>query len=246
LATRVIARIDVKRSIGAVKGRRMDGLRRVGDAAELALAYEAQGADEILMLDLTASLYRQGLGLAFATQAVQKLTTPLTYGGGIWSFQDFLETLRAVGEKAALCTFAFDKGLITKCAEAFGSQAVVVEVQVRGDTAYYHAGRQKSDWKALAWCQEAVKRGAGELLLTSVDRDGMGTGYDVDFIREVRAKLPHTVLTASGGCGSAAHCVAAIQAGASAVAVGTALHGGALTVGAIKRALADAGVEVRL
>ena len=244
LATRVVARIDVKRSIGAIKGRRMDGLRRVGDAAELALRYEAQGADEILMVDLTASLYRQRLALEYATQAVRCLHTPLTFGGGVHTLEGFARVIRGVGEKAALCSAAFFPGLIAECAQAFGSQAVVVEVQVRGDRAYYHAGRQPSAWKAVDWCAEAIRRGAGELLLTSVEHDGMETGYNVDLIRAVRARLPGTVLTASGGCGRPEDCVAAIQAGASAVAVGTYLHSGG-TVGAIKEALAEAGVEVR-
>jgi len=242
LATRVVARIDIKRSIGAIKGRRLDGLRRVGDAAELALKYEAQGADEILMLDITASLYQQPLALEYATAAVDRLHTPLTFGGGVRSFQDFAQVIRRVGEKVALCSAPlFKPELITRCAEAYGSQAVVVEVQVRGDQAYHHAGRQPAQWRALDWCREAVDCGAGELLITSVDGDGLGTGHDLDFLAKLAPRVTVPIV-ASGGAGCPWHCVEAIQAGASAVAVGTYLHGGG-TVGAIKAALARIGVD---
>ena len=245
LATRVIARLDLKRSLGVVKGRALEGLRRVGAAATLAVRYEAQGADELLLLDITASLYRQPLALDLLGALGPLLTTPVTVGGGVRTFEDFRAALRHAGEKVALCTQALrTPALITACAHRFGSQAVVVEVQVRGDQAVYHAGREPSGRNAVEWACEAVDRGAGELLITSVERDGTRRGMDLATLEKLAPRVSVPIV-ASGGAGCARHCLQALDAGASAVAVSTILHQG-VTIGEIKRVLADEGVEVRL
>ncbi len=250
LTTRVIARLDLKPSLGVVKGCRMDGLRRIGPAGQCAIEAEDQGADELLLLDVTASLYGRPPAWAYLLGAVDALHTPVAYGGGVRSLEDFARVIRTVGEKCALNTAALARpGLITECAEAFGSQAVVVSIEAKKSgqdwLAYTHGGRQPSGWKACDWAQEAVALGAGEILLTSVDRDGTQQGYDVDLIAAVRARVPGVPLIASGGLGEPAHAVQALQAGASAVAVASYLHAGG-TVGAIKQAMAESGVEVRV
>lgn len=245
LAVRVVARLDVKPSIGVVKGIRFDGLKRVGDPIELARRYQDQGADEILWLDTTASLMGRPAGIPDFL-----FYTPVTYGGGIRTPGGFAQVLRTGAEKGALNTGAFaDLDLIEICAKAWGSQAVVVSIEAKkarvGWKAYTLGGREWSGWDVEAWARQAVQRGAGEILLTSVDRDGTRAGYDLELIRAVRASAPHTPLVASGGFGHPVDAASAIEAGASAVAVGTWLHRGGNVLD-IKRALAEAGHEVRI
>lgn len=284
LAVRVCARLDIKPSIGVVKGRRMDGLHRVGDPLELAQRYEAQGADEILYLDTTASLYGRLVDTDLIRRTNDVLSTPMTVGGGVRSLEDFAAIIRGGAEKVAMNTAALARPeLIRECAEAFGSQAVVISLEVKRGlhhpdvsfmsrgyrrpsgadasatrdilraprmreaewTAYCLGGREPSGRDAVEWSQEAVARGAGELLVTSVDRDGTRSGFDTELIRALRAELPGTVIVASGGCGTPEDVLRGLEAGASAVAVGTYLHEGG-TVGAIKQCMADHGIEVRV
>jgi len=245
LCTRVIARLDIKPSVGVVKGRRMDGLRKVGEPCEMVQRYEDQGADEILWLDGTASLYVRDPDAALMVWASTHLFTPVTYGGGVRTFAQFAAVLRAGCEKVALNTAALQHGdLIGQCAQRFGSQAVVVSVEHHNGEAYCLGGREPTGVDALEWCIEAVSRGAGELLVTSIDRDGCRTGYDLEFLGKLRPRVSVPIVV-SGGAGTPQHCVAAVQAGASAVALGAALHQG-LTIGEVKRVMADEGLEVRL
>ena len=265
LATRVIARLDIKPSLGVVKGVRMEGLRVIGDPRVLAAKYAAAGADELLYLDLTASLYgRNALLDLVRWTAGGELWVPLTVGGGVRSAEDVREFLRAGADKVALCTAALARpGLIRECAEQFGSQAIVVEVQAKrvprpldasriddlgkgrylpmGWEAYSLGGREPSGREAREWAREAAGRGAGEILLTSIDRDGTGLGFDLELVAALALDVP---LIVSGGCRGPADAQAALRLGADAVAIGTWLHRGG-DLGAFKRALADEGIHVR-
>ena len=268
LATRVIARLDMKPSLGVVKGVRFEGLRVIGDPRTLATKYAAAGADELLYLDLTASLYgRNALLDLVRWTAGGEVWVPLTVGGGVRSAEDVRALLRAGADKVALNTAALARpALIRECAEAFGSQAIVVEVQAKrrgrplgasriddlgrgrylpigsnGWEAYSLGGREPSGRDACEWAREAAGRGAGEILLTSIDRDGTGLGFDLELLAALALDVP---LIASGGCRGPADAQAALRLGADAVAIGTWLHRGG-DLGAFKRALVEAGVEVR-
>ncbi len=250
LATRVIARLDIKPGIGVVKPIRFEGLRKVGEPAAMAQRYDEQGIDELLYVDVTASLYGRNALMPLIKLTSDTTFTPLTVCGGIRTFEDFRQAMRWGADKVAMNTGALaNPKLITECARAFGAQAVVLSIEAKstefGWFAYYNGGREASKRAVLNWAHEAVMRGAGEVLITSIDHDGTRQGYDLNLIRCLRAVLPGVVITASGGCGRPQDCVEALRAGASAVALGTWLHGGG-TVGALKAALADAGVEVRV
>lgn len=250
LATRLIARIDLKPTLGAVKGVRFDGLKRIGPAAELAVDYEDQGADEILLLDVTASLYGQPPAWDVIREVAHVLTIPLTYGGGVRSAQDALRVLRTGADKVAVNTAALERPeLVRDLAPRLGSQALVVSLEAKsagpgGWRCHTHGGREPSHRTATGWALEAVRDGAGEVLVTSVDRDGTGQGYDLDLVRALRARVPDVVLTASGGAGSPEHVTAVLAAGADAAAVGSLLHRGT-TIAEVKAAMAANGVCVR-
>lgn len=253
LAVRVIARLDVKPTLGCVKGIRFEGLRVVGDPHALALRYAEQGADEILYLDITASLYGQPVIHELVTRTARDVYIPLTVGGGIRTVEDVRRLLRAGADKVAINTAAVQRpAFITELAETFGSQCVVVSVEAKRAQdglfmAYTHCGREPADRRIDLWIGEAVARGAGEILLTSVDRDGTREGVDERLLATVLASVPvldDVPVVISGGVGSPSDCVTAIEWLADAVAVGTWLHAGG-TVGVLKAALAAAGVEVR-
>ena len=242
LATRVIARLDIKPSLGVVKGRRMEGLRVVGDPHTLALRYAEQGADEILYLDVTSSLYGQPISAALVSRTARDVYVPLTVGGGIRTLGDVRTLLRAGADKVAINTEAFRKPkFITEIAEAFGSQCVVVSIEAKNGKCFANAGRDAAHRTVRDWCHEAVGLGAGEILLTSIDRDGTCSGMDLSVLT---LGVPVPVIV-SGGCSTGAHAVSAIESGADAVAIGAALHNGTLTIQAVKDALAEAGYEVR-
>jgi imidazole glycerol-phosphate synthase subunit HisF len=249
LATRVIARLDIKPSLGVVKGVHMEGLRVVGDPRSLAKRYSDAGADELLYVDVTASLYCRNALLDLVRSTNDEVWTPVTVVGGIRSVEDARAVLRAGADKFGINTAAVKRpAVISECAEAFGSQCVVVSIETKrtGDKwiAYTDGGREVTARNALSWAQEAVSLGAGEVLVTSVDREGTRTGYDVAFIEQI---APHVSvpIVASGGAGCADDVVRVIRAGADAVAVGSWLHRGA-HIAEIKAELARAGVEVRV
>lgn len=249
LCKRVIARLDVKPSLGCVKGCRYEGLRVVGDPAELAARYEAQGADEVLVLDTTASLYGRRPDLALIRRINAAVYIPLTYGGGVQSVEDVRAILRAGAEKVAVNTAAFAcEGLAGRIARSFGAQAMVgmVEVKTRpisgSWTAYARAGRDPGHPDAVAWAVRLAED-AGELVATSVDRDGTRQGLDHEFLAALRPKVGVPVVL-SGGARDAGDVAAALTAGASGVAVASLLHAG-VGVGAIKDAMRAEGLEVR-
>lgn len=228
----------------------MEGLRVVGDPYELAVKYEAQGADEILYLDITASLYGYPTSLDTIRQLSTDLYIPLTVGGGIRTLDDVQAVLRAGADKVAINTAAIQRpAFIGEIALAFGSQAVVVSIEAKrrglGWQAYALGGREPMGaWSPLEWAQVAVEEGAGEILLTSVDQDGTQGGFDWELLHRMPSLSVPLVL--SGGAGSPEDCLRAVQGGADAVAIGAMLHHGKATIGDIKGVFHLHHVAVRL
>ena len=237
---RLIARLDVKGK-NVVKGIQMDGLKVVGDSATLAKEYAEQGADEILYLDVTASLYGRNQLESLLEKTCEEVFVPITVGGGIASKADARRLFNAGADKVAVNTAALKRpDLINELADHFGRQAVVVSIEAKrvgnGWEAYMDNGRQRSGRDAVTWAEDAVRRGAGEILLTSVDRDGTRRGFDVDLYATVAPALPVPV-TASGGLGSLEHLRSVLVEGkADAVAVGSALHYGLVSFSTLREA----------
>jgi cyclase len=245
LTKRIIPCLDV-RDGRVVKGVQFENLADVGDPAELAVRYEAEGADEIVYLDITATIEGRGMFRDAVTRTAERLFIPLTAGGGIRSFEDVRDTLRAGADKVAINTAAVeDAALITRCSEAFGAQCVVVAIDTRGGRVYTHAGKKPTGRETVAWAQEVEQRGAGEILLTSIDADGTTDGYDLAVTAAV-AEAVHIPVIASGGCGTEAHIYEALtQGGASAALAASIFHYGRISVGRVKNYLASRGLPVR-
>jgi cyclase len=246
---RVIACLDVDGE-RVVKGTSFVALRDVGEPALLAAAYERAGADEVVLLDITASAEQRPSRWSVVTRTAETLFVPLVFGGGIRSLADARAALRAGADKVALNSAAVaDPDLIARCAEALGAQCVVVSIDVRrtpaGPRVVTHGGRRPTALEPVAWAQAAVARGAGEILLTSIDTDGQRSGYDLELTAAVAAAVPVPVV-ASGGAGCAQHVVDVLARGrADAALLAGALHDGSLTIGACKHALRAAGLRVR-
>lgn len=249
LARRVIACLDV-RGGRVVKGVRFEGLRDVGDPVALAERYEAEGADEIVFLDISASAEERATLLDAARRAAERLFIPLTIGGGVRTVDDVARALRAGADKVSLNTPAVERpALLTEAAERFGAQCIVASIDARreggGWRVYTRGGRTPTALDAVAWARECVARGAGEILLTSIDRDGTRAGYDLALTRAVAEAVGVPVI-ASGGAGAAAHVRDVLQDGtADAALVAGILHDGVVTIAEIKRALETGGVPVR-
>lgn len=249
LTKRIIPCLDVKEG-AVVKGVCFKDLRQVGDPPALAVEYQAQGADEIVFLDVNASV----AGVRTMHEAVQRtaeqLFVPLTVGGGIRSFEDVRTTLKVGADKTSINTAAvLDPSLISRCADAFGSQCVVLAIDAKrsGDSweVYTHSGTEPTGIDAVDWAKDAVDRGAGEILLTSMDADGTRAGYDIELTREVVRSVRVPVI-ASGGCGSVDDIVKVLTEGeADAALAASIFHFGQNTVADVKRALEAAGVPVR-
>ena len=246
---RVIPCLDVKDG-RVVKGVRFQALRDAGDPVEQASAYDAAGADELMFLDITASHEGRGAILDVVARAADVCFMPLSVGGGLRSVEDARALLRAGADKVSLNTAAVeDPDLLARCADAFGSQAVVAAVDAKrvgdGWRVFTYGGRRDTGLDALDYARTAAARGAGEILLTSMDQDGAKTGYDIDLLKAVSSAVGVPVI-ASGGAGSAAHLVAAVKdGGADAVLAASIFHFGELTISQAKAAMADAGVCVR-
>ncbi len=249
LTRRVIPCLDV-RDGRVVKGVKFQGLRDAGDPAELAWAYEAQGADEIVLLDVSATPEGRGHGLETVRRVRERLAIPLTVGGGVRSAEDAWGLLEAGADKVGVNTAAVrDPSLLTAIADRFGSQCAVIAIDAQqaasGWTVRVRSGSEDAGLDAVEWAREATARGAGEILLTSFDRDGTKAGYDCDLLTAVSRAVRVPVI-ASGGGASAAHMIDALRAGADAVLAASIFHYGETTVAALKAELAEAGVEVRL
>ena len=249
LRPRVIVCLDVKDG-RVVKGTRFRELRDVGDPVELATRYEAEGADEIVYLDISASKEDRGTLLDVVRRTAESLFIPLTVGGGVRAAEDIGPLLRAGADKISVNTAAVrDPDILSEGAERFGSQCVVASIDAErdGDTwrCYTHGGSEPTELDAVTWAAECERRGAGEILLTSIDRDGARIGYQLELTRAVADTVPIPVI-ASGGAGAAEHLRDAFVEGhASAALVAGILHDGETTVGALKSDLARWGLPVR-
>jgi imidazole glycerol-phosphate synthase subunit HisF len=248
LARRIIPCLDVAAG-RVVKGVRFGDLRDQGDPAEAALRYAGQGADEIVFLDIGASPEQRETDAGWVRRTAEQVFIPLTVGGGVRSEADARRLLCSGADKVGINSAAVARPeLIGELARHFGSQCVVLSVDARaGDGGWKvvtHGGRWETGLDVLAWIREGVERGAGEILLTSIDRDGTEGGYDLDLIAAVARAVPAPVV-ASGGAGEAEHLAQALAAGAAAVLAASIFHQGTYTVGEIKRAIAAAGFPVR-
>ncbi len=266
LAKRIIPCLDV------TEGRVVKGVRYVdhvdaGDPVEQAAEYDRQGADELAFLDITASLDHRPIMLDIVRRTAEQIFIPLTVGGGTRSVEDIRQILRAGADKASIMTAAIENpSLIDETSSRFGSQCIVVAIDARrvphegepvGDLGYdpdaeinwqvwTHGGHQPTEVDALEWALEAERRGAGELLVTSMDADGTTAGYDIELLRRISSRAGIPVI-ASGGAGSAQHMYEALTLGqADAVLAASIFHFGQVTVGEVKQELAAKGIEVRL
>jgi cyclase len=249
LTRRLIACLDV-RAGRVVKGVQFVGLRDVGDPVELATRYEAEGADEIVYLDIAASAEERTTLLTLARRTAERLFIPLTIGGGIRSVDDMASALRAGADKVGVNSAAVQRPeVLSEGADRFGAQCIVVSIDAKWEggrfRVYTHGGRTPTDLEAVAWAEECARRGAGEILLTSIDRDGGRDGYDLTLTRAVADAVAVPVI-ASGGAGLAEHVCAALTAGgADAALVAGILHDGNVRIGALKHAMRAAGLAVR-
>lgn len=249
LTRRLIVCLDVDHG-RVVKGTQFVGLRDVGDPVELALRYEAEGADEMVFLDIGATLHGRGTTLALARRTAERLFIPLTIGGGIDSVESMSAALRAGADKVGINSAAVRRpALITEGAERFGAQCIVASIDAKWDggrwRVYVAGGRTATDRDAVEWAMECAQRGAGEILLTSIDRDGARTGYDLELTRAIADAVSVPVI-ASGGAGTAAHvCAAIVEGGADAALIAGILHDGTTTVRALKEAMRTADLPVR-
>lgn len=255
LTTRIIPCLDIKDG-RIVKGVKFQGLRDAGDPLERAALYEQQGADELVMLDISATT--EGRAAALHTiQAIRSaLSIPLTVGGGVRSIADAESLLAAGADKVAVNTAAVRRPeILREFAERVGTQCVVLAIDaaerlgppVAGMSRWEvvtHSGSERTEIDAIAWASEGERLGAGEILLTSFDRDGVGTGYDLALIGGVAGRVSIPII-ASGGGSTAEHMRAAISAGANAVLAASIFHDGVTTVQTVKGALGGLGVEVR-
>ena len=250
LTRRVIVCLDVK-GARVMKGVNFVGLRDVGDPVTLAAHYEAEGADEITFLDISASADERATLLDVATRTAERLFIPLTIGGGIRSVDDVSRVLRAGADKVSLNSSAVARPqVLTEAANKFGAQCIVASIDSKIDAngvwrVWTKGGREQTPLEAVSWAQQCVELGAGEILLTSIDRDGARNGYDIALTRAVADAVPVPVI-ASGGAGKAQHLVDAIQTGhADAVLVAGILHDGVTTVRALKDYMSNTGLSVR-
>jgi cyclase len=232
-----------------VKGVRFEGLRDVGDPVELAVRYEREGADEIVFLDIAASREARGTLLDVVRRTAERLFVPLTVGGGVRTADDVGMVLRAGADKVSLNSAAVRRpDVLTECAARFGSQCVVASIDVsrKGEQwgVYVKGGSEVTDLDARSWATECVQRGAGEILLTSIDRDGTREGYDLPLTQTIKQQVSVPVV-ASGGAGSAQHVADVLVAGADAALVAGILHDGVESITNIKRVVREHALATR-
>jgi len=255
LCKRLIPCLDVKDG-RVVKGVRFVNLRDAGDPVEAAQAYDAQGADELVFLDITASHEDRAIMLDVVRRTAEGIYMPLTVGGGVRSLEDIRILLRAGADKVSLNTAAVERPqLVDEAARAFGSQCIVIAIDAKREEAggggrrwgvYTHGGRRPADRDAVGWARQVERLGAGEILLTSMDRDGTGDGYDLDLTRAVSEAASVPVI-ASGGVGTLEHLYQGVVGGkADAVLVASLFHFGHHTVAEAKAYLRERGVAVRI
>jgi cyclase len=241
---RVIPCLDVAGG-RVVKGVRFEELRDMGDPVELATRYSELGADELVFLDITATLEGRGPLIELVERAAEELEIPFTVGGGVEGLEDGRALLRAGADKVSLNRAAVDRPqLLTALADEFGAQAVVCAIDARRGEVVTHAGRNPRGLDAVEWAGRAVESGAGEILLTSIDADGTRAGYDLELTRAVADAVPVPVI-ASGGAGDASHLADAFEAGAEAALVASIVHERPERLPELKRELKEAGWPIR-
>jgi cyclase len=249
LKLRVIPCLDVKDG-RVVKGVNFVSLRDAGDPVEQAAIYDAAGADELTFLDITASSDNRDTILDVVSRTAEKIFLPLTVGGGIRSTADMRRLLLAGADKCSINSAAIARPkLVAEAAQKFGSQCVVVAIDARQSgpgrwEVFSHGGRTNTGLDAVAWAQRMESLGAGEILLTSMDRDGTGSGFDLDLLRAVCGAVRLPVI-ASGGVGDPRHFVEGAQAGATGLLAASVFHFGRFTISQVKAALTNAGLPVR-
>ncbi|WP_029210459.1 imidazole glycerol phosphate synthase subunit HisF [Arsenicicoccus bolidensis] len=255
VATRVIPCLDVDAG-RVVKGVNFENLRDAGDPVELARTYDAQGADELTFLDVTASSGNRETTYEMVRHCAEQVFIPLTVGGGVRTPEDVDRLLRAGADKVGVNTAAIARPeVISEIADRFGNQVLVLSADVRrrrdeqgrlveGFEVTTHGGKRGTGIDAVEWCARAERLGAGEILLNSMDADGTKDGFDLELIRLVRREVT-VPLIASGGAGALEHFAPAVEAGADAVLAASVFHYGELTIGQVKDALRAAGHEVR-
>jgi cyclase len=250
-AKRIIPCLDVDDG-RVVKGVRFEDIRDAGDPVELAALYDREGADEIVFLDITASSDDRKIILEVVSRTADQVFIPLTVGGGVRSVEDVAELLTHGADKVSVNTAALaDPELITRCAEVFGSQCVVLAIDARrrpegeGWEVFSHGGRRPAGRDVVEWATLGERLGAGEILLTSMNRDGTHDGYDVELLKAVSSAVRLPVI-ASGGAGNAGHMYEALtEGGAEAALAASIFHFGELRIGGVKQELASRGLEIR-
>jgi cyclase len=251
LAVRVIPCLDVDAG-RVVKGINFQDLRDAGDPVELAKVYDAEGADELTFLDISASHEGRATTMEIVAATAEQVFIPLTVGGGVGSVADVDRLLRAGADKVAVNTAAIRRpDLVAEIADRFGNQVLVLSVDARrapgtgsGFEVTTHGGRESAGLDAVEWARRAADLGAGEILLNAMDADGTQDGFDLELIRLVRREVSIPVI-ASGGAGAVEHFPPAVEAGADAVLAATVFHFGTLRIADVKAALASAGHPVR-
>lgn len=254
VAVRVIPCLDVDGG-RVVKGVNFTNLRDAGDPVEMAAVYDAEGADELTFLDVTASSSGRETMIDVVRRTAEQVFIPLTVGGGIRSCEDIDRMLRAGADKVSINTAAIARPeLLREAAQRFGSQCIVLSVDARrvrdgvttpsGFEVTTHGGRRGTGIDAVEWAARGQELGVGEILLNSMDADGTQNGFDLEMIEQVR-KVVDVPIIASGGAGAVEHFAPAVRAGADAVLAASVFHFGLLRIGQVKEALRAAGVEVR-
>ena len=248
--TRLIARLDIK-GPNLIKGVHLEGLRVIGNPHDYAFRYYNEGADELIFMDAVASLYGRNHLAEIIKKAVKKIFVPLTVGGGVRSVEDAAAVLRSGADKVAINTAAVaNPELITQIAEKFGNQCVVLSVEAKrlADKRWEvltENGRERSGRDVIEWVTEATGRGAGEILMTSVDCEGTRKGFDVDLLRAVNQSV-NVPIIASGGMGKPADAIDAVNnGGVDAIAMADILHYDRVKIGDVRRACCSAGLQVR-
>lgn len=247
---RIIPCLDIKEG-RTVKGVNFTGLRDAGDPVELARRYSEEGADELVFLDITATQEKRKTLVDLVSRIAREIDIPFTVGGGIGSVDEIAEILKAGADKVSLnSSIVRNPDLIAEAAGRFGSQAVVAAVDVKREgeswNVFVKGGTENTGLDALEWIEEVAGRGAGEILLTSMDRDGTKEGFDLELLRRVNRRVSVPVI-ASGGAGTIGHCVEAItEGGADAVLAASIFHFGEISIPELKQEMARAGIPVRL
>ncbi|MFO8028308.1 MAG: imidazole glycerol phosphate synthase subunit HisF [Cyclonatronaceae bacterium] len=250
LAKRIIPCLDIKNG-RTVKGVNFLGLVDAGDPVELAGRYSAEGADELVFLDITATNEKRKTLVQMVRDIASHIRIPFTVGGGIRSVEEISELLLAGADKVSLnSSIVRDPELITRAADRFGSQCIVAAVDAKRTgsswNVYINAGQKDTGLDAIEWCREAVDRGAGEILLTSMDRDGTKAGFDNELLARI-SEAVNVPLIASGGAGEIAHCIHAVTEGkADAVLAASIFHFREIEIADLKQTMYDAGIPVRL